>query len=99
MHEFEKLALLADQFEKLAKNDPKAKVRNRGKCVFPAEHPKVNDDKDHYPIGDKAHAKSALQEVGKYTSAPKWYDGTLESLKNAVHRAVKKEHPSIGADK
>lgn len=48
-----KLFLVVDAFNnavqentKIAKekeHDPKAEVRNRGLCVFPAEHPKVKD--------------------------------------------------------
>lgn len=72
-----------------------AKVRNRGKCVFPADSPKVKDDKDHFPIGDIGHARNALSRSAQYSFVPSWYKGSLTSLKNAVKKAVKKAFPSI----
>ncbi len=77
------------------KHDPKAAVRSRGKCVFPAEHPKVKDDKDHFPITNKAQAQNALARANQFSKAPEWYSGSLESLVNAVARAVKKHYPGI----
>ena len=79
------------------KLDPKAKVRNRGKCIFPANSPKVNDDKDHYPIPDEAHGRSALSYAGKQKTAP-WYNGTVEEMRKAVQRAVHKAFPNIGKE-
>src|SRR5271165_416586 len=79
------------------KHDPKAKVRNRGKCVFPANSSKVNDDKDHYPLPDEAHGRSALSYAGKQKSAP-WYNGTVEEMRSAVQRAVHKAFPGIGKE-
>ena len=76
-------------------HDPKAEVRNRGLCVFPAEHPKVTDDKDHFPITNKAQAQNALARANQFSKAPEWYSGSLESLVNAVAKAVKKHFPSI----
>jgi hypothetical protein len=66
-----KLLLIVDKFSdsvkenvKVAKkHNPKAEVRNRGLCVFPAEHPKVKDDKDHFPITNKAQAQNALAQI------------------------------------
>lgn len=55
------------------KHDPKAAVRSRGTCVFPAEHPKVKDDKDHFPITNKAQAQNALARANQYSEAPEWY--------------------------
>lgn len=79
--------------------DPKAGVRSRGKCVFPAEHPKVTDDKDHFPITNVGQARNALARVNQYSSAPEWWKGSLTELVNAVHKAVKKEYPSIEVTK
>jgi hypothetical protein len=76
-------------------HDPKAEVRNRGLCVFPAEHPKVKDDKDHFPITNKAQAQNALARANQFSEAPEWYKGSLESLVSSVARAVKKHYPSI----
>ena len=96
----EQLVKIAEKFEKLAKEDsskldPKAKVRNRGKCVFPAENPMVIGDGDHYPITNADQARNALARVMQHDSKPSWYKGTLEQLRAAVRRAVKKEYPSI----
>ena len=92
---FDELLNLADTFEKLAKEDPKAKVRNRGTCVFPAEHPKVKDNKDHFPINNEAQARDALGRANQFSSAPEWYSGSLQSLVNAVARKVKSKYPGI----
>ena len=105
----DQLVKIATNFENLAKEliseaaegssgrklDPKAKTRNRGKCVFPAEHPKVSDNKDHYELNDIGQARNALARAGQYTKAPPWFKGTLEELKNAIRRKVKQEYPSI----
>jgi len=77
------------------KKDPKAKVRNRGDVVFPAESNKVTDDKDHFPINSKAQARNALARAAQYDSSPKWYKGTKEQLVKAVQRAVRKKYSSI----
>lgn len=77
------------------KLDPKAKVRSRGKCVFPAEHPKVKDEKDHFPINDAGQARNALSRANQYSSAPKWWKGSLKELVGAVHRAVTKHYKNI----
>lgn len=76
-------------------HDPKADVRNRGLCVFPAEHPKVTDDKDHFPITNKAQAQNALARANQFSKAPEWYKGSLESLVSTVARVVHKHYPSI----
>lgn len=80
---------------KLAKEvlDPKAKVRNRGTVCVPAESAK--DKKDHFPINDEAQARNALAQVGKYTAAPGWYSGSLESLKKTIRSKVHSKYPSI----
>ena len=92
---------LFEEFEK-GEFDPKAEVRNRGKCVFPAEDDKVKDNKDHFPINDIDHARNALSRAGQYERAPKWFDGTLTELKDKIESVVKNEYPSIdvgGEDK
>jgi hypothetical protein len=96
----ENLLFLTTQFEKLAKKqkvklDPKAKTRSRGTCVFPAEHPKVKDHKDHFLTNTEAQARAALSYAGHYTSAPPWFSGSLEELKNAIRRKVKSKYPGI----
>ena len=80
-------------------SDPKADVRNRGKCVFPAEHPKVKDNQDHFPINSAAQARNALARVNQASKAPTWWKGTVQEMVNAVVRAVKKEYPSIEVSK
>ena len=81
--------------KKSQKLDPKAKVRSRGKVVFPAESPKIKDKKDHFPINDADQARNALARVGQYDKVPPWYKGTLTELKNAVQRAVHKHYKGI----
>lgn len=63
--------------------------------IFPREHYKVKDNKDHFPINDLAHGRNALAQVAKYDAAPDWYDGTLTRLKDTVKREVAKKFPSI----
>ena len=71
------------------------KARSRGTCVFPAEHPKVKDNKDHFPINSESQARNALARASQYSSAPEWYDGSLQRLVNAVARKVHSEYPGI----
>ncbi len=96
MVDINKLAKAIEVFQKLAgKKDPKAKVRNRGLVVFPSDHSKVTDDKDHFPINTASQARNALSEAGKYDKVPDWYKGTLSSLKSAIEKAIQKEYPTI----
>lgn len=81
------------------KKDPKAKVRNRGNVVFPAESNAVNDDKDHFPINSLAQARNAIARANQYSSSPKWYNGSLETLIKKVVGAVHKKYPSIKISK
>jgi len=75
--------------------DPQAKVRQRGDVVFPSNSPKVKDNKDHFPINDIGQARNALARAGQYDKVPPWYNGTLEGLKEAIRRAVRKKFPSV----
>lgn len=77
------------------KVDPKAKVRNRGKVVFPAGSKKVKDKKDHFPINNIGQARNALARVAQYSSVPSWYSGSLSELQAAVRSAVKRAYPAI----
>ena len=84
-------------FEKLAKAkkkklDPKAKVRNRGKCVFPASTTK--DHKDRYPINNIDQARSALRYAGKQKSCP-WFHGSVAEMKKKVQNAVYRAYPAL----
>jgi len=97
----EKISILANYFllktaaKKKRKLDPKAKVRNRGTVVFPAESSKVLDNKDYFPINNVRQARNALAQANKYDKSPKWYKGSLKSLVLAVARAVKKKYKKI----
>lgn len=75
------------------------KKRSRGTCVFQNTHPKVKDNKDHFPINDLAHAQNALARVEQYDSVPSWYDGTLGGLQSAVRRAVYGKFPGLKSRK
>ena len=55
--------------------------------VFPKER--------KFPIPDESHARNALSRANQYSSAPKWYDGSLESLVKRVASAVHKKFPGI----
>jgi hypothetical protein len=81
--------------KKKRKLDPKAKVRNRGRVIFPAESSNVLDNKDHFEINTEGQARNALARANQYSKSPKWYKGSLQSLINAVVRAVKKHYKKI----
>jgi len=66
-----KVAILANSFLKEAGGEPK--VRSRGKVVFPAEHPSVLDNKDHYPINNANQARNALGRASQHDKKPSWY--------------------------
>lgn len=55
--------------------------------IFPKER--------KFPIPDESHGRNALSRANQYSSAPSWYDGSLESLVKRVHSAVKKKFPGI----
>lgn len=78
-----------------AKGKDKAKGKDGAKAVFPANHPKVKDKKEHFPLGSAAQARSALSYANKFKEVPPWFKGTLKELVSAVAKAVKKEFPSI----
>ena len=89
------LALILVAKKKEHKLDPKAKTRNRGTVVFPAESSSVKDHKDHFPINDEDQARNAWSRVHQYSSAPDWYKGSLKSLQDAVKRKVHSKYPGI----
>jgi len=90
-----------DYFLKLAskskskKLDPKAEVKSRGECCFPAESSKVKDKKDHFPINNVAQARNALARASQYSLVPEWYKGSLKDLVSTVARKVHAKYPSI----
>jgi len=77
------------------KKNPDAKVRNRGNVVFPAGSKKVKDDKDHFPINNKAQARNALARANQYKKSPSWYAGSLDELVKRVASAVKGKYKGI----
>lgn len=107
-----KLAALADELdgaglyteadlvdELLVKEAAKVKARNRPSPVFDSKHPKVKDNKDHFPLGNAAQARNALSRANQFDKKPDWWSGTLQELVNAVVRAVKKKYPGIEISK
>lgn len=91
----ETISRLLKSAKEKKKLNPKAKVRNRPSPIFPADHAKVKDEKDHFPINTAARARNALARSHQFSEAPEWWKGSLKDLQNAVARAVKKEYPSI----
>lgn len=87
----EEIQAIIDEVEK----DPKAKVRNRPDPIFDNTSSKVKDDKDHFPIDTENRARNALSRSTAYKRKPKWFNGTLTELKDAVKKAVKKAYPNI----
>lgn len=80
-------------------HNPKAYTRNRGDVVFPAESPKVKDDKDHFPINTQSQARNAIARGNQFSSAPDWYKGSAQDLVNAIVKAVKKKYPDMEISK
>lgn len=70
-------------------------MRNKPAAIFGDKHPKVKDDKDHFPIDTIGRARNALARSHQYTSAPSWWKGSLKELQSAVSRAVHSKYPSI----
>ena len=95
----EELKLVLNEKKKKSRKNPKAKVRNRGNVIFPAESSKVKDDKDHFPINSEAQARNALSRASQYSKVPKWYKGTLKSLVSAVQRKGKAKYKGIETTK
>lgn len=91
----DKNVIVEDEIIEEGKKNPKAKVRNRPNPIFDSKSPKVKDDRDHFPIGNIRQARNALARAAQFSSAPKWYRGSLSEFKSAVKRAVKKAYPSI----
>ena len=87
MIDYDNIVLIADKFEKLAKD--------RGDCVFPANSGKNKSNKDRFPINNENQARNALARANQYSSSPEWYEGSLESLLKSVARHVKSKYPSI----
>lgn len=73
----------------------KLKGQSRGECIFQSDHPKVLDNKDHFPINTLAQARNALARVNQYEEAPPWYDGSLNSLLKTVVRAVESKYEDL----
>lgn len=97
---YNEICTAAELFLKMAKKlDPKAKVRNRGTVVFPADHPKVSDKKDHFPINDEDQARNALARANQFKKAPPWYTGSLQSLVNAVAKKVHSKYKNVEVSK
>jgi len=69
------------------------KKPGKGSFIFPSSHPKVKSG-NHFPIDTEARARAALSYAGHHDSHP-WYKGTVEELRSAVRRAVKRKYPSI----
>ncbi len=63
--------------------------------AFSSGHEKVNDRKDHLPMNTLEQAKVSLERAEEYTTAPKWYDGSLSEVKNKVQDIVQKRYPSL----
>lgn len=73
-------------------------MRNKPAAVFDNKHPKVKDDKDHFPIDTIGRGRNALARSHQYSKAPSWWSGSLKELQNAVSRAVHSKYPSIKSE-
>jgi len=83
-------AIHAEVAQKLSEKKLSSKERDdmsSGTFIFPKER--------KFPIPDESHGRNALSRANQYSSAPSWYDGSLQSLVSRVHSAVKKKFPGI----
>lgn len=96
--EAEEIDIVSNTIEKMAKKIPAGK--DRPAAIFPSNHPKVKDGKDHYPIPDKSHGRAALQRLSQFKdSKPEWWSGSIGELKSAILRAVKAKFPGMEIEK
>jgi hypothetical protein len=63
--------------------------------VFPANHPSVTDDDDHFPIDTENRGRNALARANQFGDAPSWYKGSLKNLKKTIAEKVKARYPGI----
>lgn len=96
---FDRNMNIMNVFGSKSSKNSESKEKNRGKCIFPAEHAKVKDKKDHFPMNDSNQARNALARANQYSSPPPWWRGTLKELVSTVAKAVHKEYPSIHISK
>ena len=68
-----------------------SKTTTAGGTVCGIEDKRVTDGGDHYPIGDVGHARNALSRVMQFDK-PKWWDGTVTELREAVQNRVKRKY-------
>ena len=69
-------------------------VFSPGKKVEPDKGRKTEEK--HFPIPDKSHASNALARATQLKKKPKWYTGSLSSLKGAVRKKVHNKFPDMG---
>ncbi len=92
MFDLDMSALLDEMMEETQLDEKKLSSKERkdmssSSFIFPKER--------KFPIPDESHGRNALSRANQYSSAPSWYDGSLESLVKRVHSAVKKKFPGI----
>lgn len=76
-------------------DEKKTKKATRGDAIFKDTDKSVLDNADHFPINSVSQARNALARVAQYKSTPKWYSGSLKTLRKKVIKAVKAKYPSI----
>lgn len=63
--------------------------------IFTPNHSNVTDDKNHLPIMNEKQASNAVARVDSYRQPPKWFKGTLESMRKMVVGKVKEKFPNV----
>lgn len=97
MEKYQILSQAIEYYYQLASEGTVKKARKgeSGNFIFGPDHPKVTDNKGHYPLTSEKQAHSALSYANRQTESPSWFSGTVQEFLNAVVRAVHKEYPSI----
>jgi len=93
------LQAVVDSYLDESKIKEALKKQSRGDAIFQSTSSKVKDDADHFPINNANQARNALARANQYSSAPKWYKGSLDALVKRVANAVKAKYPSIKVTK
>lgn len=95
--EAEEIDVVSNTLDKMAKKIPAGS--DRPAPIFSDSDPDVTDGKDHYPIPDEKHARSALQRLSQFwDSKPFWWKGSLETLRSKIISAVKSKFPDMEID-
>lgn len=62
--------------------------KKRGAVCISADHPQNRSRIDRFPINKISEVKKTLRRINEMTKAPKWWDGSLDELKNTIMKKI-----------